>query len=195
MSWRWDPLDGPHVETCVCSSGSLWVKRGELGSCVWDCPLAQPRVPGGCLSPKRPDPVRSRALKMAASAGPGTAAPWGGGAPCPGARAGGSQGCCASPAQGTPLAPPHPGAVSSRFPHRPGPHSQLPVPSREIINGVMVTDRDNNELGHSRVSLRMGVRVGARHGWGSPAAFACRGRLRRALHRLWSPGSPWRHRA
>lgn len=159
MSRRWDPLDGPHVETCVCSSGSPAGHGGELGCCVGNCPLAQPRVPGGCLSPERPDPARSRALKMAASAGPGTAVPWGGGAPCPGARAGGSQGCCASTAQGTPLAPPHPVAVSSRFPRRPGPRSQLPVPSREIINGVMVTDRDNNELGHSRVSLRMGVRV------------------------------------
>ncbi|KAM9612559.1 sideroflexin-2 isoform 7-T9 [Morphnus guianensis] len=149
MGPMWRPVSAPR--------GPPQVKGGELGCCVGDCPLAQPRVPGGCLSPKRPDPVRSRALKMAASAGPGTAAPWAGGAPCPGARAGGSQGCCASTAQGTPLASPHPVAVSSRFPHRPGPHSQLPVPSREIINGVMVTDRDNNELGHSRRAAAKGI--------------------------------------
>ncbi|XP_009697500.1 PREDICTED: sideroflexin-2 [Cariama cristata] len=35
---------------------------------------------------------------------------------------------------------------------------------QEIINGITVTDRDNNELGHSRVSLGMGVRIGAPHG-------------------------------
>lgn len=40
--------------------------------------------PRQCLSLARPDPARSCALKMAASAGLGPAVPRGGGAPCPG---------------------------------------------------------------------------------------------------------------
>ncbi|NXN45503.1 SFXN2 protein, partial [Rhinoptilus africanus] len=39
---------------------------------------------------------------------------------------------------------------------------------QEIINGVTVTDGDNNELGCSRVSLGMGVQVGA---WGPDLFF------------------------
>lgn len=168
-------------------------RHREVGCCAGDCLLAGPRLVG-CLSPGQPDPVRSRALKMAASAGLGTAAPRGDGALCPGARAWGGRGCCASTAQRTPLATPYPTwPVSSRFPNHPSPHSRLPVSSREIINGVTVTDGDNNELGCSRVSLGMGVQVGAWCGGGSSTTLVCRGRRRRASHRLWSPGSPWQH--
>lgn len=124
--------------------------------------------PRQCLSLARPDHAHSCALKMAASAGLGTAVPRGAGAP----RPGGIQGCCA---QRTPLAPPHPVAVSSCFPGHPILHSRLPVLFREIINGITVTDENNNELGRSRVSLGMGIRVGTWCFQGLPADFACRG--------------------
>lgn len=128
--------------------------------------------PRQCLSLARPDPARSCALKMAASAGLGTAVPRGGGALCPE----GIRGCCASTAQRTPLAARHLVAVSSCFPGHPVLHSRLPVPFREIINGIPVTDENNNELGRSRVSPGRVIWVGAWLCWGSPAAFACRGR-------------------
>lgn len=141
------PRWGPCGDLCLL----LGVPHGprEVGCCAGDCPLAWLQVPGRCLSPGQLDPVCSHALKRAALAGLGTAAPQGSAALCPGARAGGGRGCCAT------LAPPHPIAVSSS--QLPGHHSLLPVPSREIINGVTVTDEDNNELGHSRVSLWMCV--------------------------------------
>lgn len=67
------------------------------------------------------------------------------------------------------LCPPHePPSHSSH-------HSLLSLPSREIINGVTVTDKDNNELGCSRVSLRMGIQVRARCGGDSSTGLACRG--------------------
>lgn len=168
------PPNGDHAPPLSAARGPHRSWHGELGCCVGDCPLARPQVPGRCLSPEQPDPVHSRALKMAASAGLGTAAPQGSGDQCPGTRAGGSQGCCA---QGTPLAPHRVSTLCVLTLLSPySPHSQLPVPSREIINGIMVTDGDNNELGCSRVSLGMGVWVGAWRGRGSSAAFACRGR-------------------
>lgn len=169
VSMHWDPLDGAHVETCVCCLASPQVTAWGAGVLWGDCPVAGLWVPGRCLSSEWPDPVCSHALKMAASAGLGTVVPWAGGALCSGTRAGGNG------VAGTPFVPPHPTAVSSHLRIDPSSHSLLPVPSREIINGVMVTDQDNNELGHSRVSLGMRVQVGVWHGRGSPAVFACRG--------------------
>ncbi|NXX95013.1 SFXN2 protein, partial [Centropus bengalensis] len=49
---------------------------------------------------------------------------------------------------------------------------------QEIINGITVTDGDNNELGHSRVSLRLGVQVGA---WCSGGSFTALGLQRAAV--------------
>ncbi|KFZ66774.1 Sideroflexin-2, partial [Podiceps cristatus] len=60
--------------------------------------------------------------------------------------------------KGDPSAPPHSIAVSSlHLPIHPGHCSPLPVPSREIINGITVTDGDNNELGCSRRAAVKGI--------------------------------------
>lgn len=77
--------------------------------------------------------------------------------------------------RGLPWHPLTPLLWSLRFPGHPILHSRLPVPFREIINGITVTDENNNELGHSRVSLGMGMQAGAGCCRGSPAGFACRG--------------------
>lgn len=47
MSWRWDPLDAPHVETCVCSSGSPAGQAGGAGV------LCGGLSPGSAAGPRR----------------------------------------------------------------------------------------------------------------------------------------------
>lgn len=193
-SWCWESLNGAHVETCVCSLGSPPQVTAQGGG-VLCRGLPAGRSQAGRVSIPRTAGPSSQPCPEDGSIGwagdrstPGrwSAVPWG--------QSWGWPGLLCQHSTEDPLGNPLPHmAVSSRFPNHPSPYSRLPVSSREIINGVTVTDGDNNELGCSRVSLGMGVQVGAWYGGGSSTTLVCRGRRRRASHRLWSPGSPWQH--